>query len=380
MSARRNRAESGRTSRARRDPRAERAERGGGAVRSTARAGDGRADSAAAEPRAAPEVVHIPDPACWVLVVPDQVEGRLSDHDRDAFGAARALADARGGAVVALVPDDADDLGAAGADRVMRLGTGRDGAASDGYAPEVRAAAALAAIGSLRPRHVVLPDTPHGGGDLGRRIAAALGEAPAANVVRLDDDERIACRGDGGRCDFMRAPPQVVLIAPEGADPVTRTVHEAAPISAPEFQHGVERIVDLGPVAVDPATVPLAEAELILSAGAGVEDWTSFHALAAALGASEGGSRVVCDAGGLSRDRQVGASGTLVSARGYIAFGISGAPQHLEGIKGCDCVIAVNIDAHAEIVRRADLAVIGDAQNIMPALLRRLDSGPCDDG
>jgi electron transfer flavoprotein alpha subunit len=340
--------------RTRRDPRAERGR--------AAAAGRGAPERAAARPKP----VRIADPACWVLAIPDQSEGRLNAHDRDTLGAARNLADAHGGAVVAAVCAASDELGAAGADRVWCLP--EDARAC---APERRAAAVLGAIRALEPRHVVLPDAPRGGGDLGRQVAAALGEIPATNVVRIDAAQAIS-RGDGGNSEFAAAPPRIVLIAPEAAEPVTATVHEALPMALPVADAGAPRLVDLGLLPAEPAGVPLAEAELILSAGAGVTDWPAFHALAEALGACEGASRVVCDAAALPRDRQVGASGTLVSARGYIALGISGAPQHLEGIKDCEYVIAVNTDAHAPIMQRADLAIVGDAQAIMSALLRKL--------
>lgn len=369
----------GATPRARRDPRA--AHRAAAAAGERVRIDRTRPFHVVADaPGAAPatderaKVVCIADPACWVLAVPDHEHGRLSDHDRDVLGAARRLADAQGGAVVVVATADDDALGAAGADRVMPVGA----AAVESYAPEARAAAIITAAEALDARHVVLPERPRGwGADIGRRVAAALGELPATRVVRVDGDT-ITSRGDGGRTDFTRKPPRVVLVEPEAAEPVTGAVHEALPVAAPDACAQRARIVDLGLQPVEPAAVPLAEAELILAGGAGVEDWPAFHALAAALGAAEGGSRVVCDAGALARARQVGASGTIVSARGYIALGISGAPQHLDGIKACECVIAVNTDAHAEIVKRADLAVVGDAQQIMRALLELLGSEAAD--
>ena len=78
---------------------------------------------------------------------------------------------------------------------------------------------------------------------------------------------------------------------------------------------------------------------------------------------------MVVDAGHLPRERQVGASGTLVTARCYLALAISGAPQHLEGIAACDQVIAVNRDPGCDMMKRADLAVVGDVDAIVPALL-----------
>ena len=121
---------------------------------------------------------------------------------------------------------------------------------------------------------------------------------------------------------------------------------------------------------VDPDTIALEEADFLLSGGNGVTDWQAFADLAAALGATRAGSRVVCDQGHLPRERQVGASGTLVTAGCYFALGISGAPQHLQGITRVGHVVAVNTDLHAEMIKRADLAIVADAQAVMPALIR----------
>lgn len=310
------------------------------------------------------KTIIINDPACWIMVVPDLTEGRLSTHDRDIFGAARRLADAHSGAVVAVVFSNNTELGSEGADRVIQF---------DGESMEWRAAAIHAVLEILQPRHVVFPDNNDSGGDLGRRLAAVLGEMPATYVQAVNA-ELIISRGDGGRADFRRAPPRLLLIAPEAADPVSGAVHEARLIDPPACEFPATQIMDRGLLPVDPATVPLTEAELIVSAGNGVSDWPAFHALATALGASEGCSRPVCDAGALKRERQIGASGTLVSARGYIALGISGAPQHLQGITDCEYVIAVNCDPHAEIMKRANLAIVADAQQVMPALTELLGS------
>ncbi|MDJ0933000.1 FAD-binding protein [Breoghania sp.] len=94
------------------------------------------------------------------------------------------------------------------------------------------------------------------------------------------------------------------------------------------------------------------------------------------------GSWVVCDQGHLPGERQVGAFGILVTAGCYFALGISGAPQHLQGITRVGSVIAVNTDLHAEMIKRADLAIVADAQAVMPALLRLLTEwrGPNDVG
>ncbi len=364
-------------SRLRRDPRAERTQRrlGSEAARppQPSSAQRGREASAiervgASGPGLLPATRIIDAPACLILAVPDLEDGRLTVHDRDLLGAARQLADALDGAVVALAclapTAPAEDFGAAGVDRLLRA----TDSAFSGYAPEAKTAAALAAIERLKPRHVLLPDSALGGGDLARRLAVRLGVRLAANAQRLATTE-IICRGDGGRSDILRAPPLVIALAPEAADPVSGTRHEARALD-PIAIKAAPRLVDDGLAAVDPNAVPLKEAEFIVSAGNGVTDWDAFHAVADALGGAEGGSRVVCDAGLLPRGRQVGASGTLVEPRCYLAFGIAGAPQHLQGIARCQRVIAVNTDLHADMVKRADLAIIADAQAVMPALAR----------
>ena len=349
--------------RLRRDPRAERAQRRAGSAPLQP------APAASAAPASVAVTVRvIESPASLILAIPDLEDGHLTVHDRDLLGAARQLADALGGAVVALAclapAAQSEDFGAAGVDRLLRA----DGATFAGYAPEARAAAALAAIERFKPRHVLHPDSSIGGGDLARRLAVRLGVRLAANVERLAADE-IACRGDGGRSDILRAPPLVIAVAPEAAEPVTATRHEARALD-PVAITVAPRLLDGGLAAVDPNAVPLEEADFIVSAGNGVTDWEAFHAVAGALGGAEAGSRVVCDAGLLPRGRQVGASGSLVEPRCYLAFGIAGAPQHLQGIVRCERVVAVNTDLHADMVKRADLAIIADAQAVMPALTR----------
>lgn len=320
------------------------------------------------ETETGPQPIVINEPACWVLAVPEMIDGRLSEHDRDVFGAARRLADANDGAVVAVVFDGNTDLGGAGADRVMRF----DAVQADRYAWEWRSAAVRTAVEMLKPRHILFPDNDGAGGDLGRRVAAALGEIPATRVQSVTP-EHIVSRGDGEAIDYRREPPRLILMAPEAADPVEGSLHEARPVDPPDCAFPDAVIEDRGLLPADPATVPLAEAEFIAAAGNGVKDWPAFHAMAAALGATEGASRPVCDAGALPRDRQIGASGTLVSARCYLALGISGAPQHLQGITDCEHVIAVNADAGAEILKRADLGIVADVQEVMPALTRLLE-------
>jgi electron transfer flavoprotein alpha subunit len=312
--------------------------------------------------------VTIDDSASFVIAVPDLDRGRLTALDRDLIAAARVLADAQRGAVLVVVPSDcADDLGSAGADRVVRYPTPAAGT----YVPLVLARALAGLAERHDARHLLFAEGLTAGGDVGRRVAVLLGVRPAARVVLLAAGE-VVSRTDSGRREIVRAPPRVLLMEAGCAEPLAGARHQARPL--PDLELGSDPgVIDLGLVKVDRNAVPLIEAELIISAGAGVSDWPAFHRLAAELGAVEGASRVVCDLGHLPRDRQIGASGTVVEPRGYLAFGISGAPQHLQGIARCERVVAVNSDPHAPMMQRADLAIVADAQQVMPALTELIE-------
>lgn len=340
-------------------------------------------------------LVEIDTPAFHIAVVPDTASGRLTAQDRDLFGLARRLADQSceqqspephahqgPGAVLAVIFGDRvpEGLDEAGADRVLLLPM------IDGYAPEQRLNALGALETALTPRHWLLPDTALSGGDLGRRLAIRLGERPACGVWRVEPDVasdvvsnvvsewRCLCRSGSGRHDQSRPLPRVVLALAECSEPVAETRHAARLIEPSDWLGddlpiSLTRIEDLGAVAVDPAAIALDEAELILSAGNGVRDWDGFHLAARVLGATEGASRVAVDDGHMPRHRQVGATGTWVSARVYVAVGISGAIQHLQGIQRCDRVVAINADPGCEMVKRADLAVIADSAEVLDALV-----------
>ncbi len=323
-------------------------------------AASGRGVRAAVEP-----VLRVIDaPACLVFAVLDRADGALSALDRQVMAAARLLADALDGAVVALAPDGPEDWGALGADRVLPL----PAAWSHEHAPESRTAAIHAAIARLSPVHALFPES-QDGGDVARRVAAMAGERLFAGVESLSA-QRVTRRAGGGARELSCAPPRLMSIAADAVAPLGPVRHEARLLDPVTAEVPTPTLGPTRRLAVDPDGVGLNEADFILSAGNGVTDWAAFAELGRALGATRAGSRVVCDAGHLPRDRQVGASGTVVSARGYLAFGIAGAPQHLQGIGGVGHVIAINTDLHAAMIKRADLAIIADAQAVMPALIR----------
>jgi electron transfer flavoprotein alpha subunit len=314
---------------------------------------------------------QVTQPAFNICVVPDMVGGRLGSHDRDLLGLAHQLA-GKDGAVLAVVFGEHKEstFANAGVDRLLVL----DGEAFNGYAPEQRVQGLRAVDNQFNPRHWLLPDSRSGGGELGRRFAAALGERPATRVWQVMDEQCIG-RAGAGLQDLARPLARVILAAVECAEPVSETRHEALPVElSTTVARSLSRIEDLGAVAVDPAAIPMAEAEFIFSGGNGVKDWDLFHQTAAALGATEGASRVAVDDGFMARDRQVGASGTWVTARVYVAVGISGAIQHLQGIGACDKVVAINLDPGCDMIKRADLSVIGESAEILRALIAAVEA------
>lgn len=313
---------------------------------------------------------RVPEPAFYICVVPDMVGGRLSSHDRDLLGLAHQLAGTEGAVLTVVLGEHKETaFDTAGVDRLLVL----DGIEFSGYSPEQRVQALRTVDNQFSPRNWLLPDSRTGGGELGRRFAATLGERPATRVWQIKDEQCIS-RAGAGQQDLVRPLARLILAAAECAEPVSETRHEALPIElSTTVVRSLSRIEDLGAVAVDPAVIPMAEAEFIFSGGNGVKDWDLFHRTAVALGATEGASRVAVDDGFMSRDRQVGASGTWVTARVYVAVGISGAIQHLQGIGACDKVVAINLDAGCDMVKRADLSVIGESAEILNALIAAVE-------
>lgn len=308
----------------------------------------------------------VAQPDFYIMVVADMVGGRLTSQDKDILGLAHQLVDGRNGAVALVVFGSLKEsqFDKAGVDRLLHFGE----QAFDGYAPELQIQKLLQVEQQYQPEFWLFPESIHGGTDLGCRFAARIGERCASQVWSASR-QKIVARGASGSSDIHRDPPRVMLLLDECAQAIDETRHEVKSLPLDNVGETIDgQIIDHGLIAVDPNAVPLAEAEFILSAGNGIDNWPLFHQTAQCLGATEGASRVAVDDGHMPRARQVGASGTWVTARVYVAVGISGAIQHMQGIGQCDKVIAINTDAGCDMVKRADLAVVADSTEILQAL------------
>ena len=304
----------------------------------------------------------------YLLVLVHADRGTLDEHARQAIAAAALLADARTGVTVAVLGGTTQDLGTCGADAVINLPQ-LDAAR---FCPELALAFVNELVERYQPLHIFMPDR-NADGDLGRRLAARTRRTIATDVVELSTDGvcRVVPGGQYARC----ALPQIMLLARHAADTNLPfigygLVEEA---SAPAAL-GPSAVRDLGLETSSPDQIGLEEADFIVSGGNGMRDMDTFTTLAHALGAATGASRVAVDDGRFVRAKQIGATGKTVQASVYLALGISGAVQHLQGIKDCRHVIAVNLDDSAPITKRADLTLVEDAQALMRALLLQVQA------
>ena len=144
---------------------------------------------------------------------------------------------------------------------------------------------------------------------------------------------------------------------------------------APELSADIIRARPQEPFRESARAVDLTSADIIVSVGRGIKEKDNIpivEELAKALGAELAASRPICDSGWLPMERQVGSSGQTVSPKMYLAVGISGAIQHLVGMKGAKTIVAINKDANAPIFEVADYGIVGDLFEVVPALVEEI--------
>jgi len=318
----------------------------------------------------------------WVLA--EQRGGQLQEVSLELVSEGRRLADKLGEQLGAVVVGSdiaglAPPLVHLGADMVWLL----DSPSLAAYCPELYTDALVQLIEANRPAMVLAGDTSISQ-DLAPRLAARLktGLVTECTALSLDEEGLLSQTKPsyGGKASSNvvcpEARPQIATVKPGIMDmgvPDSSRTAEVVKIT-PQFSGELKtRVVDF--IKADPKTVSLGEAELIVAGGGGAgsaENWQLIEELAEALGASLAATRVAVDAGWITSDRQIGQTGKTVSPRLYIACGISGAIQHTMGMKDSKLIIAINKDRNAPIFKLADVKVIGDVVEIVPAITHRL--------
>jgi electron transfer flavoprotein alpha subunit len=239
-------------------------------------------------------------------------------------------------------------------------------------------------ISEKKPRLVLMPHT-YQVRDFVAQLATALG----CSVI----PDCIGCRFEGGKLIFTRQMFQGKFAADVSfaSDPPHFATFQNGAFRGDQAEAGsaaapVEKItsnVDAAKIRTKPQewfkeakqAVDLTQAEIIVSVGRGIKEQKNIEIakqLAETLGGELAASRPICDAGWLPMDRQVGSSGQTVAPKLYLALGISGAIQHVVGMKGARAVIAVNKDAEAPIFEIADYGVVGNLFDIVPPLIEEL--------
>jgi len=318
-----------------------------------------------------------------ILVIAEQRDGRLNRASWEAIAAAQQLA---GGApvVVGIAGGDvaaiATELAAADVKEVVTVGD----PALASYTADGWVQAHAGMIAALSPTWVVAPHTYQT-----RDFAPAL----AARLDRALVTDCTAIKQAGDRVLFSRPMYQGKLAAdvrPLGEAPWLVTTQigawrgdQARRGSLPATVRALDVAIAEGAIRQAPEApfqearqaVDLSQAERIVAVGRGIKEQKNIELakqLAEALGAELAASRPICDSGWLPMDRQIGSSGQTVAPKLYLALGISGAIQHIVGMKGSRSIVAINKDAEAPIFEIADFGVVGNLFDVVPPLIEEI--------
>ncbi len=321
--------------------------------------------------------------ATKILVYAEQREGKLRQAAFECVTAAKRIADEMGGSVeaAALVPniENLDDLAKYGASRIHAAS---DDALKD-YTSDGYAAALADRVKEVGPDYIFLSASAEGK-DFAPRLAARLscGFCPDVTAIEVKDGALQITRPiyAGKVLEVLKNVdvPQVVSLRPKV---FTAEEVQAEDAEKAEFSTGLDPANFLAVCKeIEKAAggkKDLTEADIIVSGGRGMGDPSNFkhlEELAEAIGGVVGASRAVVDAGWRPHEDQVGQTGKVVNPTLYLAFGISGAIQHLAGMRNSKVIVAVNKDPEAPIFNIADYGIIGDALEVAPAITAALKS------
>ncbi len=320
-----------------------------------------------------------------ILVVVEQREGKLNRVSWETLTAGQALAAETGWTLEAAVVGSgvvnfANEIAGKKVAKVYAIESAR----LEPYTPDAFSAALKQFIESMQPKLVLMPHT-YQVRDFVPKLATAMGRTAISDCIGY--------KKEGGKLLFTRQMFQGKLAADvsfacdapwfvtfqNGAyrgDKV-EAGSAAAPVETVKVEIGESAIRNKPHEVFKEAkqAVDLTQAEIIVSIGRGIKEQKNIELakqLAEALGGELAASRPICDSGWLPMDRQIGSSGQTVAPKLYLALGISGAIQHIVGMKGSRTIVAVNKDSEAPIFEIADYAVVGNLFDIVPPLIEEV--------
>jgi len=320
-----------------------------------------------------------------ILVIAEQREGKLNRASFETIAAGQAIAAATGWTLEAAVAGAsvssfANELAAKKLAKVYAV----ESAKLEPYTPDAFAAGLKQFIAAKQPKLVLMPHT-YQVRDFVPKLATAMGSTVISDCIGF--------KHEGGKLLFTRQMFQGKLAADvsfAGNGPWFATFQNgafrgdkaedgtsAAPVETVnvEIVDGVVRNKPQEVFKEAKQAVDLTQAEIIVSVGRGIKEQKNIEIakqLADALGGELAASRPICDSGWLPMDRQIGSSGQTVAPKLYLALGISGAIQHIVGMKGARGIVAINKDSEAPIFEIADFAVVGNLFDIVPPLIEEV--------
>jgi electron transfer flavoprotein alpha subunit len=318
-----------------------------------------------------------------ILVVAEQREGKLNRVSFETIAAAQAIARDTGWAVEVVLPGSgigtlAQELATKAASRVYAL----EGEGLKAYTSDAYVAALQAFIQEKQPKLVLFPHT-YQVRDFAPRLALALDRTLISDATGY--------KYEGGKLLFTRQMFQGKFAADVsfGGDAPWMATIQIGAFRGDQAAAGSTPVETVAAAGVDGAArvtphevfqeakqmVDLSQAETIVAVGRGIREQKNMpiaENLAAALGGELGASRPICDNGWLPLERQIGSSGQTVAPKLYIGLGVSGAIQHIVGMKGARTIVAINKDPEAPIFEIADVAVVGDLFQVVPALTEEI--------
>ncbi len=309
-----------------------------------------------------------------VLAIAEHRRGELRNVSFELLSAGRALADATGDELhAAVVSGDTDTYGERlnreGVDAVHTVGHGEE------FNHDIYVQAAEALVDAVDPTYVLAPNSVNGL-DYVPALAQRLGWPLVTDAIDLDAGDGLVVTRElySGKAEARMAVDgdRAVVTVRGGEWPTTEGVGDAAiePLEV-DIDESAVRSTVTGFQEVGAGDVDITDADVLVSVGRGIEEEENIDLvfdLADALDATVSASRPIVDNGWLPQDRQVGQSGKVVTPDVYVAIGISGAVQHVAGMKGSDTIVAINNDPTAPIFDIADYGIVDDLFDVVPAL------------